>query len=78
MICSILQMRKLTPHTYPGAKINIQAAGYKAPDPNHHAAYCLHPVVEQAICIVTIWGPYFPLVHYIQWISPKGFFPHWS
>lgn len=78
MIHSILQMRKLKPHTYPGAKINIQAAGYKTPDPNHHAPYCLHLVVEQAICIVTILGPCFTLVHYIQWISLKGLFLHWS
>ena len=59
-------------------KINIQVAGYKAPDPNHHAPYCLHLVVEQAFCIVTILGPYFTLVHYIQWVSPKGLFLHWS
>lgn len=41
---------------------------------NHHAPL-FTPVVEQAICIVAIWGPYFTLVHYIQWISPRASFP---
>lgn len=60
-------------------KTRIQAAGYKAPDPNPHALYCtvLH-LVEQAIYIFTILGPYFTLGHYMQWISPKNLFPHWS
>ena len=61
------------PHTYPGAKINIQAAEYKAPDPNHHVPYCLYRVVEQAICIVTILGPYFTLAHYIQYLQRACF-----